>query len=259
MSINGAVHHPDISSVEEGSLPRLDDENFGKLTEHIQGLLKKMEELPLPKVQEDVFELLNCLDFMHREALTRLIELIEAQAPHLKLDMANDFAIQALMMVYGFVPDDAVSKQAPVQNGTSVVISLDTIPITQPPPLTMPIWMPAGNIADLEPGSMKMLKIEARDVLVCRVGDELFAMQNACLDSILPLERGKLDGILLHCPWHGCVYDVRSGEIQNGSKRALETYPIVIGKDGKFRVGFNISKKAAAFLAQTAQTRPTPS
>jgi nitrite reductase/ring-hydroxylating ferredoxin subunit len=27
----------------------------------------------------------------------------------------------------------------------------------------------------------------------------------------LPLALGTLDGAEVHCPWHGCRYDVRSG------------------------------------------------
>ena len=46
--------------------PRLNDADFEKLTAHIEGLLQEFEDLPLPKVREDIFELLNCLDFLHR-------------------------------------------------------------------------------------------------------------------------------------------------------------------------------------------------
>ena len=129
-----------------------------------------------------------------------------------------------------------------------------SLPITVPPPMTMPIWIPTGNIAELQPGALRAAKIERREVLICRVGDELFGLDNHGMDSILPLDRGVLTGYLLRDPWHHVDYDVRTGEIQDGSKLSIETYPIVIGKDGKFRIGFNISKKAAAFLAQTRRT-----
>ena len=251
MTIDTNGVNADAPEEAVGAPPRLDDPNFENLTEHIQGQLKKLEELPYPKVQQDVFELLNCLDLMHREVFTRLIEMIETSAPHIKLDMANDYAIQSAMMLYGFVQTDAPSPQPATTTGSSVLISLDAIPITAPPPVTMPIWIPAGNIADLQPGGVRGAKIEGRELVICRVGDELFAMDNHGMDSILPLDRGVLTGYLLRDPWHHVDYDVRTGEMQDGSKLGIETYPIVIGKDGKFRVGFNISKKAAAFLAQT--------
>ena len=240
--------------------PRLDDPNFEKLTEHIQGMLKKMEDLPFPKVQEDVFELLNCLDLMHREVFTRLIEMVETQAPHVKLDMANDYAVQTVMMLYGFVPDDAPLAEAgnvATKQSNSVVISFDAIPIKEPPPISMPIWIPLGALGDMQPGELRARKVEERDLVICRVGDEMFALDNHGADTILPLDRGTLNGYWLHDPWHNVDYDVRTGEMQGNVLRVIESYPVVVSKDGKYRVGFNISKKAAAFLAQTKKPAQT--
>ena len=234
--------------------PRLDDPNFEKLTEHIQGMLKKMEDLPFPKVQEDVFELLNCLDLMHREVFTRLIEMVETQAPQLKLDMANDYGVQTVMMLYGFVPEDAPVAET---KSSSVVISFDAIPIKEPPPISMPIWIPLGSLSDMQPGEIRSRKVEDRDLVICRVGDEMFALDNHGADTILPLDRGTLNGYWLHDPWHGVDYDVRTGEMQDNKGRTIESYPVVVSKDGKYRVGFNISKKAAVFLAQTKKPAQT--
>ncbi len=216
------------------SPPRLDDANFEKLTEHIQKLLEEVESLPFPKIQEDMYELLNCLDLLHREALTRLLELIEAKAPAIRMDMANDVAIQTLLMLYNFVPDESLPAPALAH---ATFIPLDEIQVA--PAIQMPVWVPGGALADLPPNAMRSQTFEDRRVLLCRVDDQIFALQNACLDSILPLDRGTLDGYKLHCPWHGCQYDVRSGEIQNGSGLRLESYPVRIEGD-RFLVGFNI-------------------
>jgi len=104
----------------------------------------------------------------------------------------------------------------------------------------MPVWIPGGYLDDLPPGTMRSQKFEDVDVLLGNVNGEIFALRNACLDSILPLSAGQLDGPLLICPWHGCQYDVRTGEIQNGSRRKLETFPVMVGENGRFSVGFNI-------------------
>ncbi len=217
--------------------PRLSDADFEKLTEHIERLLKNVEDLPLPKVREDIFELLNCLDFLHREALTRLVELIEAKAPQLKRHMANDFAIQTLMMLYSFVPEE---PESPSPASHSVFIPVDQISVS--PSIQQPIWLPAGNSADIPPGAFRAKKFEDIDVLLCNIDGKIFALRNACLDSILPLSSGRLEGYILVCPWHQCRYDVRTGEIQNGSGLKLETYPVRISDDGRLQVGFNIPK-----------------
>lgn len=218
--------------------PRLDDPNFEKLTAHIQGLLEGVESLPFPKVQAEMYELLNCLDLLHREALTRLLELIESRAPEIKLDMANDFAIQTLMMLYNFVPDDSLPDNGPpTWTRNSAVIPVGQIEVA--PAIKMPVWIPGGAVGDFPPNSLRSQLFEDESVLLCRVGEEIFAVQNACLDSVLPLDRGSLDGYELSCPWHGCRYDIRSGEIQNGSGLRLATFPVKIEGE-RFLVGFNI-------------------
>lgn len=217
------------------ALPRLDDSSFEKLAQHIQTLLEQVESLPFPKVQDDLFELLNCLDSLHREALMRLIELIEAKAPQLKRDMADDYAIQSLMMLYSFVPEE--NQQSSVSN-SSTFIPLEQIELA--PAIQMPVWIPGGAVEDLRPNSIRGQMFENENVLLCRVDDQIVALHNACLDSVLPLDRGALNGHELSCPWHGCRYDVRSGEILNGSGLKLASYPVKV-ENGRFWVGFNIA------------------
>lgn len=217
--------------------PRLDDDAFSNLTQYIQGLLEQMETLPYPKVQEDVFALLNSLDHLHRESLTRLVELIEAKAPELKLPMANDFAIQTLMMLYNFVPPDELPA---TPSPHSTLIGIDEITI---PEAGHPIWVPADALENIPVGEMRAYRLEGKRVVICRLeGDELYALENACPDSILPLDQGQLDAYRLHCPWHGCQYDLRTGEILNepGSKRTLQTYPTQVTPNGRVQVGFHI-------------------
>ncbi|MCE7988152.1 MAG: Rieske (2Fe-2S) protein [Caldilinea sp. CFX5] len=219
------------------SIPRLTDRDYEQLAEHIQTLLQGVEALPFPQVKDQVFELLHCLDLLHREALTRLVGLIDAQAPHLKAAIANDYALQALMMLYGFVPvDEAPTPPPPVTNRTF-------IPLTQllnTPAIREPLWAPAGNLATLPAGAVHGLVIEGERILLANVAGVPVAYQNACLDSILPLDRGTVTGHMLLCPWHGCRYDLRSGEIQNGSGLKLTQYPVLVGERGDLRIGFNI-------------------
>ena len=145
--------------------PRLDDANFEKLTEHIQRLLEQVETLPLPKLQQDIFELLNCMDLLHREALTRLVELIEARAPNIKTDMADDFAIQTLMMLYDFVPDESVPVPA-----TANPAFIPIAQVEMESAVKLPIWVPGGAVSALPPGTMRSQIFEDEHILLCRSG-----------------------------------------------------------------------------------------
>ena len=121
--------------------------------------------------------------------------------------------------------------------GVSTFIPLDQIGVA--PAIKMPVWIPAGKVRDLPPHTMRRQRFEDEELLLCRVDDQIFALQNACLDSVLPLDRGTLDGYILNCPWHGCQYDIRTGEIQNDSGLRLASYPVQVEGE-RFFVGFNI-------------------
>jgi nitrite reductase/ring-hydroxylating ferredoxin subunit len=65
-------------------------------------------------------------------------------------------------------------------------------------------------------------------VLLARVGDEVFALRNACGESPLPLDFSALDGTELRCSWHGCRYDVRTGRRLDRPDAAREEHLQVI-------------------------------
>jgi nitrite reductase/ring-hydroxylating ferredoxin subunit len=64
-------------------------------------------------------------------------------------------------------------------------------------------------------------------VLVCRVGDEFFAIENLCPHATVALSRGRLEGCELECPFHGGKLDVRSGApVQPPIRRAVATFAV---------------------------------
>lgn len=64
-------------------------------------------------------------------------------------------------------------------------------------------------------------------VALARVGGEVCALADACAHRGGPLSEGKLQGSRLACPWHGWIYDVRTGQCafpQRG--QAVPAYPV---------------------------------
>ena len=69
-----------------------------------------------------------------------------------------------------------------------------------------------ARLDDLRAGQPKLVEVGgARLVLVC-VKDEVYACDDVCAHQGGPLSQGKLSGVRLACPWHGWMYDVRTGE-----------------------------------------------
>lgn len=74
--------------------------------------------------------------------------------------------------------------------------------------------VPAFTLEQMAVGEGQLVPATAGDepVLLVRVDGALHAVRNRCGDSPLPLQFGTLDGAVLACPWHGCRYDLRTGE-----------------------------------------------
>ena len=67
---------------------------------------------------------------------------------------------------------------------------------------------PAAELAD---GAMRRCEVEGRTILVCRVGDEVHAVDDTCTHDDVSLSLGALEGCRLRCPLHGSEFDVRTG------------------------------------------------
>ncbi|HET9702857.1 MAG TPA: FAD-dependent oxidoreductase, partial [Vicinamibacterales bacterium] len=67
----------------------------------------------------------------------------------------------------------------------------------------------ASTLAD---GSMIAGRVGDQDVLLARVGDELFAVRAQCSHYRGPLVEGILVGDTVRCPWHHACFSLRTGE-----------------------------------------------
>lgn len=74
-----------------------------------------------------------------------------------------------------------------------------------------PVYREVCTATDLVDGAMRSAIVDGANVLVAHVGEEFFAVRNACGESPLPLDFSTLHGTQLTCSWHGCVYDLRTG------------------------------------------------
>ena len=100
-----------------------------------------------------------------------------------------------------------------------------------------PVYRRACAVSDVAPGTFRAVDLDGHSVLVANVGGAFHVVANRCGDSPLPLSFSTLTGDELRCSWHGCRYDVRTGQRRDGSER-LAVYPVTVeGDDVRVAVG----------------------
>jgi nitrite reductase/ring-hydroxylating ferredoxin subunit len=70
----------------------------------------------------------------------------------------------------------------------------------------------AAALADLEPDRPISIILNGTRVALIRIGEQVHALGDTCTHQGGPLGEGTLKGTRLACPWHGWMYDVRSGQ-----------------------------------------------
>jgi Fe-S cluster biogenesis protein NfuA/nitrite reductase/ring-hydroxylating ferredoxin subunit len=108
--------------------------------------------------------------------------------------------------------------------------------------LKRPVFIAAGGVDDVPPGTTATIEIDGIDVLLANVDGELYAVRDACPVDDRSLGGGRLTGTILVCPWHNCAYDVRSGKRADDKPGApsLAVIPIAV-QDGELKVAVNVA------------------
>jgi Fe-S cluster biogenesis protein NfuA/nitrite reductase/ring-hydroxylating ferredoxin subunit len=108
-------------------------------------------------------------------------------------------------------------------------------------PDRQPRWVSVGPLEDVSPGEMRGIRPEGTPLLLVRLEDgEVYAYRDGCPPgSNLTLHLGRLEEGALVCPWHGCRYDARTGERQDGEEGGLYAFPVGL-EGGEIRVAISV-------------------
>ena len=84
-----------------------------------------------------------------------------------------------------------------------------------------------GGADEMPADGLRLVEAQGRRVVIARVGDAVYACDDVCAHRGGPLSQGKLSGHRLACPWHGWMYDVRTGQcVFPGRGAGVATYPV---------------------------------
>lgn len=109
--------------------------------------------------------------------------------------------------------------------------------VDQTNPIELPEdWTPLLAEADLPDGQMRRADIKGARILLVRRSNQVFAVGEACSHRGGPLAEGKLDGDCVECPWHGSVFDLKTGNVVHGPATHSQPRYDVRVKDGQIEV-----------------------
>jgi nitrite reductase/ring-hydroxylating ferredoxin subunit len=210
-----------------------------RLEQHAARIAELVQQLEAAKddgVRTKLFQLLENIDHLHRTCVWRLFELTtELGGKGLVDRLAADPAVKTLFMLYDLIPMEPLQpivSSAPVTmpySGGLIPLGLDRARRKEAE------WQVVFAGQDLPPGTLQAVEVDGLPVLLCSLGAEVFAYRNACGGTALPLHLGTLAGGEIHCPWHGCRYDARTGKQIGGDGIDLVPFPVTV-QDEMIRV-----------------------
>ncbi|MEO5984292.1 MAG: Rieske (2Fe-2S) protein [Ferruginibacter sp.] len=206
----------------------ISDAEYEQLASHTEDLVAQVEDLPYPKVKEDVHQLLQNFDMLHREALTRLFKEIIINYPNLQTTMEGDKAVNLLFSLYDLFHTD-------IQNGSITHEELHGGNGNK-----YPFWLPLDNINQLKDETAYKYAEEGENILICKTQGKVYAVKNSCGNTSLPLDGASIEKGYLICPWHGCAYRLSDGVMETNPLHKLKKYPLEISAEGDFKIGLNM-------------------
>ncbi|MEK7158807.1 MAG: non-heme iron oxygenase ferredoxin subunit [Patescibacteria group bacterium] len=87
------------------------------------------------------------------------------------------------------------------------------------------------RLDDISDGGAKRVVFDGQSFAVFRHGEEVYAISDRCSHQGGSLSNGFLDGNVVECPWHGAMFDIRTGEaLSLPAVRGVSSLPVrVVG------------------------------
>jgi nitrite reductase/ring-hydroxylating ferredoxin subunit len=89
---------------------------------------------------------------------------------------------------------------------------------------------------ELEPGSMKKVPIDGKEIVVANVNGKYFACDDTCTHAGASLSEGTIDGTTMTCGWHGAQFDCTTGNLAKFPAKinGLKSYDVSIESEDVF-------------------------
>ncbi len=107
-----------------------------------------------------------------------------------------------------------------------------------------------SKIDELKGGTMKAVNAAGRQILLARVGDKYYAVDNLCTHMKGDLSQGKLEGTVVTCPVHGSQFDVSNGQVVRWLRGGLMSKAGKALKLSKNLTAYNVKVEGSSVLVE---------
>lgn len=200
---------------------------YNDILNQLNQLMQEADKIEVADHKVLLYQILQLFDSTHREPLARIQQAIQKH-PELKHEIEADPAVVKLLSLYDLIEE---KKLADEKDQKQVAF----VPEDQVTMMTIPKkkdWLELGDVSDFEQNKIYPKNYQKVNFIISKVGTNVFAVQNQCDGSFLPIDQGKIKDHVLTCPWHGCQYDLRTGLAVDKSNKKIETFPVEI-EDGR--------------------------
>ena len=74
-------------------------------------------------------------------------------------------------------------------------------------------FVDVAGVAEIPNGRMKMVVVEGREILLAKVNDRFYAVDNRCPHINGDLSKGTLNETIISCPLHHSQFDMTDGHV----------------------------------------------
>jgi nitrite reductase/ring-hydroxylating ferredoxin subunit len=207
----------------------LDNEEYIEALDMLNKLMMNAEQITDVDHKVLLYNILQYFDYIHREPLNRIIKLLNKNEV-LRSELLQDETVQKLCSLY-----DIPVEESPLdKNEVLAFIPEDQIKVLTP--IKHKTWLEMGHFSEFEDRKLYAKNFEKVNFLISRLGSDVYAFSNQCDGSILPMDKGTLEDHYLICPWHGCKYDLKTGESLNKADKKLDVFQTEIDEKGLLKI-----------------------
>jgi len=90
-------------------------------------------------------------------------------------------------------------------------------------------FIPVFRFDSLAPDSLRRVEIQGVSIVVVRIDEKIYALENRCTHEEFPLSDGWIENECLVCAFHGARFDLRTGNaLSLPAYEGVKTFPVQI-------------------------------